>query len=282
MLIRELALRRGMGWRGRLLLAAAFGLAMTSVIDLSLWTVHRDEIDYWDQIQLTTRLDSLGFAVYPVVVWVLGHVVLSISAPTAIVEALAGDLRDEPWLRVPGLVVWTVLFLAVAAAIHASEGSEYDVHPSAAQYAGAVVAIVLLVAAALSRWGRPLERRERSAPGVLAALLVGIVLLACLDFIPISWAGVVVAVVGCTVVAALLLRWGRSPAWTGRQASALAVGAVALRTSTSFLSPVPEGADPVAKVLQSVVVVLLVGGLCWWLWRASWSRRPIGTGRMTP
>jgi hypothetical protein len=84
------------------------------------------------------------------------------------------------------------------------------------------------------------------------------------------------------VAAMLLLRWGRSPGWTSRQVSAVAVGALALRTFTSFLSPVPEGVDPIAKVLQSLVVVGLVAGLCLWLWRASWARRPADTGTMTP
>ena len=219
---------------------------------------------------------------YPALVWVLGHVVLSISVPIAIVEALVGELRDETWLRLPGLLVWSGLFLVVATSIHFSEGGEYDVHPSPAQYAGAGLVVALLLVAAFSRWGSPLEPRDQPAPGVPVALVVGAVLMACLDFAPISWIGVVVAAAGVVAAAVCLTRWGHSPSWDSRQISAVAVGALALRTATSFLAPVPAGVDPVAKVLQSVAVVVLVAGLVVWLWRASWSRRPAPTGTMTP
>lgn len=47
LLIREISVRTGRGWRGRLLLAAAFGVAMPTVIDLSLFTPHRDDVDDW-------------------------------------------------------------------------------------------------------------------------------------------------------------------------------------------------------------------------------------------
>ncbi len=282
LIIREVAVRRGMGWPGRLLLAAAFGVLMTSVIDLSVWTVHRPDVEYWDQLQTTTRLDSLGFAVYPALVWVLGHVVLSISVPTAIVEALAGGIRHERWLRLPGLAVWSVLFVAVAVSIHASEGEEYDVHPSPAQYTSALILVALLVIAAFSRWGLPLERQDRRPPGLVLALLGGIALMACFDFAPIDWGGVALVVVAAALAVVALRRWGCAPRWTGRQVSAIAVGALVLRTFTSFLAPVPEGVDPTAKLLQSVVVVVLVAGLGVWLWRASWSGRHAATGTMSP
>src|SRR4051812_12686411 len=47
LLIREVALRTGRGWRGRLLLAASFGVLMPTFVDGSLFTPVNPDIGYW-------------------------------------------------------------------------------------------------------------------------------------------------------------------------------------------------------------------------------------------
>src|SRR5262245_28276303 len=51
LLIREVAVRRGLGWPAVLLLAGAFGVAMPGLVDLSLFTEHLDDFAYWDDLR---------------------------------------------------------------------------------------------------------------------------------------------------------------------------------------------------------------------------------------
>lgn len=65
LLIREIAVRTGRGWRGVLLLAAAFGVAMPGLIDLALLGEHRADIPYWEELRRPTLIEPLGFALHP-------------------------------------------------------------------------------------------------------------------------------------------------------------------------------------------------------------------------
>lgn len=262
LLIREVAVRAGMGWRGRLLLAAAFGLAMTALVDVSLWTERRPDIEYWTDIQQAARIDALGFSLYTALTWVLGHVTMSVAAPLALAEALIPRIRGARLLGRVGLVCWSAAFLVVAALIHHSETGEYDVHPSAGQYAGAVVVVAGLAALAWTRLGRPLLpglSGRTARPLVLG--LVGAAGMAAIDLVPPAWAGVAVLVVVLVPLAVLVARWSRSPAWGWRHVAALAWGALVERTAVGFLTPIPEGVTVTAKVLHSVVLLALVLGL---------------------
>jgi hypothetical protein len=262
LLIRELAERAGMGWSGRLLLAAAFGVSMTSVIDVSLWTAHRPDIDYWDDIQSAARLDAFGFSAYAALIWVLGHVMMSVGAPLALAEALLPRIRGARLLGRAGLVCWSAAFLAVAAMIHFSEAGEYDVHPSAAQYAGAAAVVVVLVALAFGRAGRPSRSRPgRTTPRPWVLGLLGALGMAGVDLEPAGWPGVGIMVVVETVGCVLLLHWSGSTGWTWRHVAALAWGALVVRTLEGFLSPIPDGVSVAAKVAHSVVLLVLVLGL---------------------
>ncbi len=103
-LIREVAVRTGRGWPGRLLLAAAFGVLMTTVIDSSTFTPAVPEIDYWDDIMSSTLIG--GVSAYALTTWVLGHALMSVGAPLAVVEGLLPAGRDRPWLGRTGSWCW--------------------------------------------------------------------------------------------------------------------------------------------------------------------------------
>jgi MYXO-CTERM domain-containing protein len=60
LLIRETVVRLGGGWPSRVLLSLAFGIAMPGLIDLSLFTTVRTDVDGWDQIFTPTYVDALG------------------------------------------------------------------------------------------------------------------------------------------------------------------------------------------------------------------------------
>lgn len=198
-LIRETAVRTGRGWSGRLLLAAAFGVAMTTLIDGSLFTTARTDIDDWDTYVGAASVGGIGWSA--AVAWVGGHVLMSVGAPIAVAEGVARDPR--PWLGRVGLAVVAVLFVALAA----------------------------------------------------------------FDFVPLSWAGLVLAVALLATMAVLAARWARSPDWSTGRIAALAYGALVARTITGFLSPLPQDTTPAQKLAQNLTYALLIGALgvlLWW------------------
>ena len=256
LLIREVAVRTGMGWRGRLLLAAAFGVLMPTWVDLSLWIPQsEEEIELWGDIRGVT---IAGVSVLALSSWALGHVVMSIAAPLVVVEGLLPNGRGRPWLGWFGITVLTVLAVGVAALIHFDEEGP-DAETSVAKYALSLAFAAAPGVAAFTRLGRPLTPVEgRGTAGPLLLGIAGFALMLAFDMAPASWLG-------------LALVWGalrgrrRHPApvrtvtgWTSRHLVAFAFGGILERTLIGFLVPTPPGGDPVGKLVQNIVVLLLV------------------------
>jgi hypothetical protein len=78
-----------LGWTGIVLLSAAFGLAMPGLVDLSLFTEHDRDIAYWTDMRQAILVEPLGISVYSAISWVSGHILMSIGAPLALLDALA-------------------------------------------------------------------------------------------------------------------------------------------------------------------------------------------------
>jgi hypothetical protein len=64
-----------------------------------------------------TYLPAVGLSAANALAFVVGHAVLSIGVPIAIVEALARGRRTTPWLRLVGLSVTGALYLLGAVLI---------------------------------------------------------------------------------------------------------------------------------------------------------------------
>jgi hypothetical protein len=256
LLIREVAVRTGRGWPGRLLLAAAFGVLMPTWVDLSLWIPQSaEEIELWGDIRGVT---IAGVSVLALSSWALGHVVMSIAAPLVIVEALLPGGRGRPWLGWFGITVLTVLAAGVAVLIHSDEEGP-DAETSVAKYALSLAFAVALAAAAFTPLGRPVTRvqgRETARPLLLG--IAGFVLMAAFDLAPAAWLGLALVWGALVAAVVLLLRCARSPDWTARHLVAFAFGGILERTLIGFLVPTPPGADSAGKLLQNIVVLLLV------------------------
>ena len=95
LVIREVAVRSGRGWPGILLLGGAFGVIMQGLVDLSLFTKHEPDITGWDDIWSPTAVPVLGISVYALIAFTLGHVLMSIGVPIALVDALAPKVRGR-------------------------------------------------------------------------------------------------------------------------------------------------------------------------------------------
>ncbi|WP_134766005.1 hypothetical protein [Nocardioides sp. 1609] len=254
LLVREVSVRTHRGWTGRLLLAAAFGVAMPTVVDLSVFTRTRDDIDGWSDIVGAATLGGIGWSA--VVVWVVGHVLTSVAAPLVVAETLARDPR--PWLGRTGLGVVVAGFVLVAVALNRDHVAQHDPTVDAARYAGATAVVVALVALALSPLGRPLPPLERTGPSVRTCLVAGFVGLAAFDLTPMSWAGLGFHLVLLVAVGWLLSRWARSTGWTPRHLAAVASGGLLARTVIGFLAPLPQDTTWAEKIGQHVAYLALV------------------------
>jgi len=264
LLIREIAVRTGRGWRGRLLLAAAFGVAMPTVIDLSLFTPDRDDIDDWSTILHAASFLGIGW--YAVVTWIAGHVVMSIGAPIVVGESLAR--RPGPWLGRFGTAAFAVAFLCWAVFIHQDAAGSYPNTAGFAEYAVSGVLIAIPVALAFTPLGRPASPRlGADCPRPRVLVLIGAIGMLGLDLSPLSWAGVAQSSATLTVAGVLIHRWSRAASWSPRHIAALTWGALLARTCTGFLAPLPQGTTWSEKIAQNITYLLLIAALGWALHR---------------
>lgn len=257
LLIREVSLRTGRGWPGRLLLATAFGVAMPTLIDVSLFTPVRADVNDWSGIVSTASLGGIGWAA--VVTWVGGHVLMSIAAPMIVAESLSREQR--PWLGKAGLAVTALGFLGVASLVHQDATSHYRVDADLVEYAVSAAVVAGLVVLAFTPLGAPLRCGDHRVPPVWVCLLVGVVGMAAFELVPLSWAGVAQDLGVLGVGLAAIGWWSRSPRWSAQRVAALVLGALMERTVSGFLTPLPPGTTGAEKAGQSVIYLVLLLGL---------------------
>ena len=256
LLIRELAVRTGRGWGCRLLLGAAFGTAMTGLIDLSLFGAERPDIAYWADYRAPTEIDALGLSAAPALVWVSGHVVMSVGVPLALLEGATPGHRGRPLLGRIGIPVLIALWAAVAAAVFTDGQRIYGYTPSPGQAGGVLAVVALLVFAALTRLGNPVPPTRGIAGIRTSALLAGgFVFKVALDVIPATWLGLALTTALLASAAALIGWLARHRAWGPGEIAAVAAGILLAAAALGFTNPVPDAASPTAKYLQNAVLL---------------------------
>ena len=259
LLIREVAVRTGRGWRGIFLMAAAFGLLMPGVIDLAMWGEQRRDIAYWSELRLSTLVPSFGFSVFPMSSWVLGHVSMSICAPLAILEGLVPSLRGRPLLSWRGIAIVCVLLMISVGMIHSDARALYDYQPTLGRTISVTIVVAVLFLLALTRLGRPLSvgsDRWTPAWGLCYAVMFAAFLIC--ELLSPSWLSLSILWMIVLTILGLSLWFSRSPDWGLRHTVALACGAIAARTVIGFLAPVPDGAGILGKYLQTLGLLTVV------------------------
>lgn len=216
-LIREVVRRTGGGWPATALLAAAFGVVQAGLMDQSLFnrqffddTLFAEE----GRAAAATLVPGIGVSAGQVVDFIGNHIVLSICAPIALVEAfVAPARRDRPWLGRPGLLCVGTLYLLGSLLIFADDDGRKGFLLSPSQAGLVVVVVAALVAVALlPRWhrARPCRPGRVPPPLVLGALVLPAHLI---GWFTSGWAGVGVRLAVAVVVVAAVVAWSRRPGW---------------------------------------------------------------------
>jgi hypothetical protein len=259
LLIRESARRLGLGWPGILLLATAAGIVEAGIIDQSMFSMSYRDIPYWDDITDPTRIDALGISVYTTLTFVGGHVILSFCAPIALVEALAGEARSQPWLGRVGLVVTGFFYVAACALVLGDHLANESDHASTAQVGLALAAALLCVALALAIGGPQPGARQAPPPWIVlaGAALAG----TAYTVLPPSPAGTAVLAVVAAAVIGVIGWLSRGTRWGTAQQAALAGGALAAFAVGAFFTDPLGDVAGIAKYAHNVLGLALVGVL---------------------
>ncbi|WP_193612217.1 hypothetical protein [Nocardioides lijunqiniae] len=262
LLARELAVRRGLGWRGLLLLVTALGVLQAVVVDQSVVNADYRDFAGWSELWQPTYVPALDLSAYAAVAFVLGHTSASFGAPLAIVMVASRD-GARPWLGRGSALTLGVLYVGAAGLVHADHLSAEGWQLSATQLVGAVALVAILIWWALRPWRTPPRAWRPPTPAVL--VLLGVIVEGALGW-SVVWPALVVTVAGLGVVALALVHWGASPAWTDRHLAGLAVGVLLSRALGGFLVvPVEGDRNPTTYLVNvgATLLVLALGALAW-------------------
>lgn len=263
-LVREIARRTGRGWPTMLLLGAAFGVLQCGVVDQSVFNPRYMHYDF----QHPAHVPGLGVSALYLLSFVVGHAVVSIGAPIALVETCSRRRGATPWLGTVGLVLVAAAWV-LASVLNHVDVRHHDGHgfQAAPWQTGVALAIMLLlVALALTRTrGTALAPTDGPVPSPWAlgpAAFLGYLL-----WLPHeSWFGVAIAVVAVPAAAVVLTRWSRRRGWGPRHRYAVAAGVVmvgpveALTTSPyASVSARTELLNDSLAVIIALAVVLASG-----------------------
>lgn len=172
LLIREVARRTGIGWRGIILLAAAYALVEEGPIDQMLFNPAYVGLDSFVGLAPIPGLDISGSLLQGTLTL---HTVWSICVPIAIVEAFDRE-EPRPWLGKVGLTVAAVVFVLGSALLWFMQYSEFRFVGSLLQNGVIVALVVVLIALAFRLPRTQAQTSEREAPRPLRVGLVAFAL----------------------------------------------------------------------------------------------------------
>lgn len=272
LLIREVARRRGLGWPGILLLAAAFGVVEAAIVDQSMWATGYRDIPYWEDMSVPTYLAPIGLSLYLALSFVGGHVILSIGSPIALIETLTPGRRRERWLG--PVVLWVVVLLYAAACVLVLKDA-YDTGEASAtwgQLVGSSVAAAGLVVAAFVVGRRPAMILPGAVPRpvlVWAAAFVAMV-----GWVAIPPTRIGTALVALVALAAVVVvwRWSHRGDWGQAHVLALASGAVVAAGCFAFFTTPIGSVSDAEKYGHNVALLALMLGLSAWASRRALPR----------
>ncbi len=280
LLIREGVTRWRRSWVSLLLLGMALAIAEECVIQ---------QTSIAPMVGLAEQEYGRAWGVnWVYFIWALGYEsVWVVVLPIQLTELLFTDRRHESWIGRRGLIPAVVSFMfgsfiAWYAWTQRTRTKVFhmpEYQPPLEYILLAVVAIVLLVTAAFSRWTSPRPRREESAPRPwfvgLTALLFGfpwcLLVLLAFGYLPtIPFAFPMIAAIGWVgAVFWLISRWTSRQDWNDTHRFAVVFGGVGACMVAGFIVFRVGGALPidwVGKAVLNLLASYLMAGLGRRLW----------------
>lgn len=266
-LIREAVRRRDGGWPMFLLLAFAYALLEEAILGQSLFNpnyLHLRLIDYGFVPALGT---ALPWALFVLTI----HVVWSLAVPVATVEAAFPERRDMPWLKVPGLLVTTVLFAVGATFVSRFSLSQTAFRASALQIGLSGLLILIFVAAAFLTAPQRSETSTSARRKPLNPLILGLAsfvggsafqLANSLGKAHLPWPATVGLEVAIILASLLFLAWAtRGRPWTAIHTWSAALGGLLCYVWLGYtVDRALHGPEHAAGHSVFVVVALLIAG----------------------
>ncbi|HTT62969.1 MAG TPA: hypothetical protein VMG35_14045 [Bryobacteraceae bacterium] len=255
LLIREVARRTGGGWFRIFALGLAYAIFEEAFTTQTLFNPNYLHLNL--HLLQPAYIPALGIGGWWTVYVLTLHTVWSIAVSVALAEALVPDRAATPWLGKVGLAVTAVLFLFGAAASVGITLKQDRFMASGAQFAGAALVCVIIIAASFGLHGR--RSSEGTAAGAApgpwlagaAALAAGSIFLVT----PKQWAWGAVAVYALLDLAmvALVARWSRSAGWSGIHRLALAGGAALAYAWHAFVQTPAVGSAGMADRIGNAI-----------------------------
>jgi hypothetical protein len=210
---------------------------------------------------------ALGVSINHLLTFAFGHMIWSIGAPIAVVEALVPTRSATPWLGKLAMSVVVAGFVLAAWLVIDWHLQTEAFLPSPGQLIGAAVAVIGLTIAAFALPHRP---RSSSEGPAAAPRLVGVVTFAVLlapnavdvvtpaSRLTATWPGVVLNLLLLAVLAIVIARWSTRAGWGPTHRLAIAGGALLANVATAFATQPIGDVTTSAKLAHNVTAVLLV------------------------
>ena len=271
LLIREAVRRTGRGWPSILLLGMAYAIFEEAFTTQSLFNPNYLKLNLG--LLRPAYIPWLGIGAWWTLWMFMVHGIWSISTPIALVEACVPDRARTPWLGRWGLVVVTILFFSGAAATTAMGYKQDHYLASVAQFVGAAVVVLLLVALAfvIPHRGGYASTGTATPAWVVGALAMVFGSMAL--FVPKDWGwGAVAALLGLNLAMLLpVIAWSRRSGWGLRHQLALGAGAALAYGWHAFLQhPAVGNVDASVRVGNAIFLAGAIGLI--WL---GGSRKPV-------
>jgi hypothetical protein len=263
LLIREVVRRAGRGWPSILLLGMAYAIFEEAYTTQSLFNPNYLRLNLG--LLTPAYISSLGIGAWWTLWMLMVHAIWSISTPIALVEACVPDRARTPWLGRVGLAVVAVVFTLGAVSTTLMGYKQDHFMASNAQFAGAAIAIAVLLAIAFRIPVRRSYAADRNAP---SALLLGAIALAFASaalFVPMQWGwGAVTALLALDAGMLLVVRvWARKGAMTLAHQLALGAGAALAYGWHAFLQhPAVGRLDASVRVGNAIFLAAAMGLIC--------------------
>jgi len=273
LLIREIARRTGGGWPMMILLALAYGIFEEAFTTETLFNPNYLGLNL--HLLDHAFIPALGIGAWWTVFVLTLHTVWSISVSIGLAEAMVPDRATEPWLRMPGLTVVSILFVAVATMMTRFSVKQDHNHFTATKaqfiWSAVICAGVAVTAFLLPKAGQGKTLPSApvaQAPNPWIAGIAALLLTSLFEITPPGWGWGAVAcyVVLYMIAIGLFGAWSRRAGWNSLHRLALAGGAALTYAWHAFFqAPVTGGSSS----LNLISHIVFGSGLLLLLWVAA-------------